>query len=192
MSMIHRRTALTGLAALMVTRPANAAPVRYLLDRETSRISFTYVLNRQTMKGKASVADADIMLDVDRPSRSKVSALIDMSNASAGIFFATEAMQGAQVLDTKRFPTIRFQSEQIEGTVNEATITGKLTIRDVTRTEKFSTQLFRQGGTQQGDRSRLSILMVGQVDRRLYGADGFPNFVGPLIGLEILTRITRA
>ena len=176
----------------MVTRPANAAPVRYLLDRETSRISFTYVLNGQTMKGKASVADADIMLDVDRPSRSKVSALIDMSNASAGIFFATEAMQGAQVLDTKRFPTIRFQSEKIEGTVNEATITSKLTIRDVTRTEKFSTQLFRQGGTQQGERSRLSILMVGQVDRRLYGADGFPNFVGPLIGLEILTRITRA
>ena len=190
--MIHRRTALTGLAAIMVTRPALAAPVRYLLDRKNSSINFTYVLNGQNMKGKASVADADILLDVDRPSRSKVSALIDMTNATAGIFFATEAMKGEQVLDTKRFPTIRFQSEKIEGTVSQATITGKLTIRDVTRTERFSTQLFRQGDTKPGDRSRLSILMNGKVDRRLYGADGFPNFVGPMIGLEILTRITRA
>ncbi|NNE87276.1 MAG: YceI family protein [Silicimonas sp.] len=190
--MITRRTTLTGLGATLITCPALAAPVRYTLDREASRINFTYVLNGNGMKGKAVVDTADILLDVDRPSRSKVSAVIDMTQANAGIFFATEAMKGAQVLDTDRFPTIRFQSEKIEGTVEKATITGNLTIRDVTRTERFSAQLFRQQGTELGDRSRLSILMTGTIDRRLYGADGFLNFVGPNIGLEILTRITRA
>ena len=137
MSMITRRTMVAALAAAFVARPALAAPVRYLLDRETSRINFTYLLNGSTMRGKAVVDTADILLDVDRPSRSKVSAVIDMTRANAGIFFATEAMKGAQVLDTDRFPTIRFQSEKIEGTVNKATMTGKLTIRDITRTEKF-------------------------------------------------------
>jgi polyisoprenoid-binding protein YceI len=183
---------MASLAAASVAGPASAAPVRYLLDRETSRINFTYRLNGNPMRGKALVDSADILLDVDRPSRSKVSAVIDMTRANAGIFFATEAMKGAQVLDTARFPTIRFQSEKIKGTVSNATMTGKLTIRDVTRTEQFSAQLFRQQGREVGDRSKLSILMTGSIDRRLYGADGFLNFVGPTIGLEILTRITRA
>lgn len=190
--MITRRTMMASLAAASVAGPASAAPVRYLLDRETSRINFTYRLNGNPMRGKALVDSADILLDVDRPSRSKVSAVIDMTRANAGIFFATEAMKGAQVLDTARFPTIRFQSEKIKGTVSNATMTGKLTIRDVTRTEQFSAQLFRQQGREVGDRSKLSILMTGSIDRRLYGADGFLNFVGPTIGLEILTRITRA
>lgn len=190
--MITRRTTMVSLAAAFVARPALAVPVRYLLDREASRINFTYLLNGSLMRGKAVVDTADILLDVDRPSRSKVSAVIDMTRANAGIFFATEAMKGAQVLDTDRFPTIRFQSEKIEGTVNKATMTGKLTIRDVTRTERLQTQLFRQQGMPVGDRSKLSILMTGSIDRRLYGADGFLNFVGPKIGLEILTRITRA
>lgn len=180
------------LGAAFVAHPSAAAAVRYDLDRANSRINFTYALNGSQMQGKAIVQSADILLDIDRPSRSKVGATIDMSKADAGIFFATDAMQGAQVLDTKRFPTVHFQSRKIEGTVNKATLTGELTIRDVTRTEKFSAQLFRQRDTQDGDRSRLSILMTGTVDRRLYKADGFPNFVGPMIGLEILARITRA
>lgn len=190
--MLTRRASLLTLAAAFVARPAQAAPVRYLLDKEASRISFTYLLNGNEMRGKATVASADILLDIDQPPRSKVSAIIDVTKANAGIFFATEAMKGAQVLDTKRFPTIRFQSTKVEGTVEKAFITGDMTIRDVTRTEVLSAQFFRQQGIKKGDRSRLSILMTGSVDRRLYGANGFLNFVGPKIGLEILTRITRA
>jgi polyisoprenoid-binding protein YceI len=190
--MITRRTMIATLAAAYVARPAAAAPVRYLLDRETSQIGFSYVLNGNSMKGSAIVDSADVLLDVERPARSKVSAVIDVTRANAGIFFATEAMKGAQVLDTDRFPTIQFQSEKIEGTVTKATMTGKLTIRDVTRTEQLTAQLFRQQGRQPGDFSKLSILMSGTIDRRAYGADGFLNFVGPQIGLDILTRITRA
>lgn len=190
--MINRRTTLATLAAAFVARPAVSAPERYALDQGNSRINFTYDLNGNEVMGKADVRTADILLDVDRPSRSKIEAVIDMTRADAGLFFATEAMKGAQVLDTERFPNIRFQSEKITGTVHKALITGKLTIRDVTRSETLSAQLFRQRDTAEGDRSRLSILMRGQVDRRLYGADGFANFVGPMIGLEILTRISRA
>ena len=190
--MITRRSSILSLAAAFVARPAVAAPVRYTLARDTSRINFTYLLNGTQMTGKASVDSAGILLDIDRPPRSKVGAVINMEEANAGIFFATEAMKGAQVLDTKRFPTVRFQSNNVAGTVEAAKITGQLTIRDVTRTEALSAQLFRQAGIEKGDRSKLSILMKAQIDRRLYGASGFPNFVGPMIGLEILTRITRA
>ncbi len=190
--MITRRTAMLTLGAAFAAHPLRSAPLRYNLDRANSRINFTYVLNGNQTRGKAVVQSADIKLDIDRPTQSAVSATIDMTQAKAGIFFATEAMKGAKVLDTDRFPTIRFQSKKIEGTVNKASLTGDLTIRDVTRTETLTAQLFRQRDTAQGDRSRLSILMTGQVDRRLYGADGYSGFVGPMIGLEILARITRA
>lgn len=190
--MLTRRTTLLTLGAALVANPAKAAPVRYNLDRAQSRINFTYMLNGSQIRGKAVVQSADIQLDVRNPTRSAVSATIDMTQADAGVFFATEAMQGAQVLDTDRFPTVTFQSKKIEGTVGEAKLTGDLTIRDVTHTETLLARLTRQKGTERGDLSRLSIFMTGQIDRRRYGADGFPNFVGPMIGLEILTRITRA
>lgn len=66
-----------------------------------------------------------------------------------------------------------------------------MTIRGVTRPIVLAAQVFRQRDTQEGDRSRLSVLLTGTVDRRDFGADGFAQFVGPEIRIEILTRLDR-
>ena len=77
-------------------------------------------MNGQSMTGRMPVRSADILLDVDTPSASKVSAEIDAAGADAGLFYATEAMKGVSVLDTAEFPTIRFRSEKIEGSARGA------------------------------------------------------------------------
>lgn len=183
-------TAVLGTAILAT--PALAEPRRYVLDRENSTVAFTYRMNGQALTGRMPVASADIMLDVDNPPNSQVSAEIDANRADAGPFYATEAMKSENVLDTTHYPLIRFRSDQVEGTVHRARVHGQLTVRDVTKPITLDTVLYRQRGTEEGDRSRLSILLTGEIDRRQFGAGGYPAIVDPVIRLQILTRITLA
>ena len=189
---MDRRFFVPLAAAALAARPVKAAALPYLLDRQTSTVAFTYLMNGQAMTGRMPVLSADILLDVDNPSASHVNAEIDAAHANAGPFYATEAMKSAGVLDTAHFPTIRFRSERIEGTARGATIRGPVTVRDVTEEIVLDAVVYRQRGTEEGDRRHLSILMTGNIDRRRFGAGGYPAIVGPTIRLQILTRITRA
>lgn len=189
---MDRRLFIAISGSVLVARPALAVARPYLLDSQNSTVAFTYQMNGQPFTGRMEVASADIILDVDNPPNSRVSADIDAASADAGPFYATEAMKSQSVLDTARFPTIRFRSERIEGTVQRATVTGPLTIRDVTERITLDAVLYRQRGTVEGDRRNLSILLTGDVDRRRFGAGGYPSIVGPMIRLQILTRIRLA
>jgi len=35
------------------------------------------------------------------------------------------------------------------------------------------------------------VLLTGSINRNDYGADGFPGYVGPMIGLRIVAQMTR-
>lgn len=189
---MDRRLFLTLACMSLAARPAGAAPRRYDLDRANSTVAFTYRMNGQPLTGRMPVASAEILLDVDRPANSRVAAEIDAAHADAGPFYATEAMKSESVLDTRRHPSIIFRSEAIDGTIHGARIRGPLTVRGVTRDITLDAQVFRQRGTVEGDRRNLSILMTGTIDRRQFGAGGYPSIVDPAIRLQILTRITLA
>lgn len=188
---MNRRQSLALAAAFLAAGPARARAERYLLDREASSVTFSYTLNGLRTLGRMPVLEADVLLDIARPERSQVEAVLDAAHAQAGLFFATEAMKGPQVLATDRFPTIRFRSEKIAKTATGADVTGPITIRDVTEIVTLAATLYRRT-EDRNDLSKISILMKGQIDRRRFGATGYPDIVGPVIGLNILTRVTRA
>ena len=189
---MKRRSLILAGAALAVTGPALAGADPYILEPETSVVGFTYTLNGQRLNGRMPIKSADISVDVDRPSNSRVLAVIDADRADAGPFYATAAMKSDAVLDTAHFPEIRFATRDIENKITNARVLGDLTIRGVTRPAELSATLFRQRGEAAGSREKLSILLTGRVDRRDYGATGYPNLVQPQITLNILTRINRA
>lgn len=188
---MYRRTILLAGLAALVARPALAREERYLLEPETSVVGFTYTLNGQRINGRMPVKSADILLDVERPSNSQVSAVIDAAAAKAGPFYATAAMKSREVLDTDEFPEIRFESREIENKTQNARVLGPLTIRGVTRDVELFASLFHQNGQPEGSLDKLSILLTGRVDRRDFGAGGYANLVTPLITLNILTRVRR-
>lgn len=179
------------LLVLLVAAPAIAAPAHYVLDGEASVVAFTYTLNGQPAEGRMPVAATEIVLDFERAANSTIAADIDVARANAGLFFATDAMKSKTVLDTAKYPIIRFRSTTVTPTTNGATLDGEITIRGVTRPIKLDARLFRQRGTDAGDRSRLSVLMTGAVSRSNFGAGGYPSIVGDEIGIKILARITR-
>lgn len=179
-------------SAVLSAENALAAPVPYTLEESKSSVGFTYQFSGKPTKGTMPVAKAVLLIDVKDITASKIDVTLNPAQARAGFLFATETMKGAKVLDTARFPTARFVARKIKGSLKGAKVTGDLTLRGVTKQVTLDAKLFRQNGTEPGDLQRLSVLLTGQVDRRQFGASGFPDFVGPQISLRILARMRRS
>ena len=179
------------LALCLITTQAPAAPEAYRLDTARSSVGFTYRLGQAETAGTMPVRAAEMWIDLGNPSASRVTVTLDASAARAGVFFATEAMRGPQVLDTARHPVITFRSTRITGTLQAARIEGRVTLRGVTRPITLDAGLYRQRGTRADDLDHLTVLLTGQIDRHDFGASGFADLVGPMIDLRIVARIER-
>lgn len=184
------RLAVLILLGLLATQ-SHADPEPYQLDTARSNVGFTYVFEGAERAGRMPVLSADMMIDLDNVPASTVTVTLDARRAKAGFVFATDAIRGPEILDTANHPTIRFQSTSISGDLRDARITGMLTVRRVTRPVTLDANLYRQRGTDPDDRDNLLVLLTGQIDRNDFGASGFPGYVGPLIRLRIVARITR-
>lgn len=175
----------------LTSPPAIAAPEAYRLDAAQSIVAFTYAFEGNPKQGRMPVKAASIVLDLDNLRRSSVDVTLDPSRARAGFIFATQTMKGPKVLYTDEFPEIRFRSTSISGTLDGATVTGNLTVRGVTRPVTLRAGLYRQAGTQLGDRSRLIVQLTGAISRAAFGADGFPGYVDDRIDLNIIAHIEK-
>ncbi len=171
---------------------AVAAPADYQLQRDQSRVGFTWFFNKDAVAGSMPVARADIALDFDRPANSSVVVSVDAAKARAGAPLANEALKGQSVLWTDRFPEITFRSRDIRRDgQGGAIMTGTLTVRGVTQPQTFTARLFRPAGQAAGDRSELTIQLTGSLSRSAFGASGYANFVGDRVDLDIQARIAR-
>ncbi|SEM34078.1 Polyisoprenoid-binding protein YceI [Roseovarius azorensis] len=179
------------LVLCLIATPPAAAPEAYRLDAESSTVGFTYDFGQGGNRGTMPVKSADIRLDLRDVGASQVDVTLDATGARAGFFFATQAMKGPEVLDTARFPEITFRSTAISGTLQAATVSGDLTVRGVTRPVTLQAGLYRLRGRDPASRDRLTVLLTGQIDRRDFGADGFANYVGDMIGLRIIAHIEK-
>ncbi|MEO0664746.1 MAG: YceI family protein [Pseudomonadota bacterium] len=179
------------LFLLLFPVTALAEPVPYRLDPENSLVGFAFDVGGDEIKGNMPVSAATIRLDLNTLSQSTATVTLDTTRAITEEAFATDAMLGPSVLDAATFPEITFEATRITGTINDGQIEGLVTIKGVTRPVTLDAQVFRQRGSTENDLSRLSVLMRGTVDRREFGADGFAQFVGPEIRIDILTRLDR-
>ena len=159
----------------LVQAPAHAAPESYRLDASRSTVSFTYDLDGAAKTGRMPVRSADLLLDLDNVSASRVLVTLDAHAARAGFILATEAMKSRQVLDTARFPDIHFRSTRIRGDLRSATVTGELTLRGVTRPVTLEARLFRQRGTQANNHNNLVVELTGDISRAAFGAKRLPE-----------------
>lgn len=175
---------------MLLAAPAFADPVPYALQADQSRVAFTWFFGSDPIKGAMPVKRADLILDFDRPEKSRVSVSVDAAHANAGNLLAQDVMTGNQVLWTDRYPEITFVSRKIRRDgQGGAIVDGDLTLRGVTRPQTFRARLFRSGNTAPGDRSRLTIRLDGSLSRSAFGADGYANLVGDEIRLDIAALI---
>jgi polyisoprenoid-binding protein YceI len=181
--------ALVGLIFLVAGTAAKASPRAYDLDTSGSVVAFQVGFGTSPIRGSMPVESADLLLDFDRVAQSRVTVTLSTQKAKASLPFAAEAMKAANVLDTARFPTMQFHSTAIRATKDGATIDGDLTLRGVTHPLRLNATIFRQQGTQAGDKTRLTLHLTGSVQRSAYGASGWPDMVGDTVDIDIRARI---
>jgi len=190
--MTHVFRTLALILGLFAALPALAAPARYTLDADRSSVRFFWDVNGAPSRGAMNVAAADLVLDLAQVARSRVDVDLDVASATARLPFAQQAIRGPELLHATRHPLARFKSTRVRRAGNGALIDGLLTLRGTTLPLTLQAEIYRQQGTQAGDRSALTIRLTGVISRAAFGATGFPNLVGDEVRLDILARIDRA
>jgi polyisoprenoid-binding protein YceI len=196
--MFQRRHALMMLASsCSLPTTALAAPTRYQLDLAQSHVGFKFKLNGVAQSGSMPVERANITIDPQNLSASRIDVTVAAARARTGLIFITQAMTGAEVLNTAQFPTIRFVSRRIilgaSGRISDgARIGGELTVRGVTKLVTLQAALYRPSGSAPDDLNQLDVVLNGGLNRHDFGASGFPGLVADTVVLDIRARINAA
>ncbi|MCF1708846.1 YceI family protein [Tabrizicola sp. J26] len=193
MTIINFRSVALGLAAACtLSSAALAAPVRYSLDSSSSKVGFETMFGADAITGTMPVTRADLTIDFERLTASKVAVALDVTNAEASFPFAAQAMKGPKVLDAGTYPLITFVSTAVRPKdASKAQIDGDITIRGVTRPITFEANIWRQQGSESGDLSNLTIRLTGAINRSDFGAVGWSDMVADKVSLDILARISK-
>lgn len=196
MMRLTRRSLVSGMLVLPFARPTLATPLPYALEEQDTLIEFTFGLAGSAQTGTMPIQTANVMVDTGSLQNSKVDVVLNVAKARTRLPFARGPMLSPSVLYAKRFPSIRFVSTAVslgpDGRISDgATITGDLTVRDVTSPITLEAALYRQRGAAKDDLGQLSIHLTGSLDRNRFGATGYADLVDPMVGLNIRTKIHR-
>lgn len=128
-----KRIALfAALAAVSIA--AHAAPVTYTIDNSHTYPHFTYNhlgFSNQTHRFDKTTGTVTL----DRKAKTgSVDVVIDATSVNTGYALFNEHIQAADFFDTTVYPTITFKSTGMKFKGDQpASVTGKLTIKDVTK-----------------------------------------------------------
>ena len=183
------------LLAVLLCAPSKtlAEAISYKIDHTNSTLGFVYYVGSNPVKGSFPVFDADINIDFDSVSQSSLSVLLDTQSASAGLFLATEAMLGEDVLHADQFPQVTFTSTSFRlGPHPTVIVSGDLTIRDVTKPMEFTAKLLVKDKEQLELKENLIVGLETEFSRSAFGASGFPDMVADTMKLDAKIAIVKA
>ena len=174
------------------TRPEQATTTTWTIDPQHSQVEFEVdhmmfarVRGRfEELEGTISLAPEE---DVEN---SRVEAVIDASSIDTGQEERDEHLRSADFLAVEAHPELRFESRDVRQEEDGSlTLTGDLTIRDVTREVELEVTRLG-GGTDPWGNERIGFRGTTAIDRRDFGLTWNQALEagGVLVGHEI--RIT--
>lgn len=189
--MKRARLSLMVLVLMLLPVLLAAAPQAYRIDPAGTEIGFRYTLGGVQSSGTIPLQAAAISIDFARLENSRIAVTLNAAQARTVLPLAESALKGASMLDTARFPTIRFESDRVRGAGAGAQVTGRLTVRDQTLPVTLSARFFRLEDRAPEDLTTLVILLEGRVSRGAFGASGFADLVADPVDLRIRATIDR-
>lgn len=178
---------------LALSAAAGAAPIRYAVDTEQSVVELEFTAGRrdQEFVSRMRISDFDVVLDFENVTRSRVAVTIDVDSARSTNPIADRALRSQEVLWVERYPEAFFTTRRVTTDGQEIIVDGDITIRGVTRPVTFRGQIYRQQGTQAGDRDRMAIHLGGLVNRTDFGAQGWLGHVSNDVRMRMITRLVQ-
>ncbi|SDH03444.1 Polyisoprenoid-binding protein YceI [Sinosporangium album] len=147
-------------------------PGVWRIDPSRSRVFFRMRhFTLRWVRGSFSRFGGEISVSEDIP-RSTATGLIDMASLDTGDAARDEFLRSENFFDVGTFPHMVYTSRRISGGGRELTVDGELTLRRSTAPIRLKVRWRGDGkagpGTN-GDRPRLFLAAVGQVDRESLG-----------------------
>jgi polyisoprenoid-binding protein YceI len=154
---------------LLVAGIAHADSVEWKLDPSHTSIGFTVPhLVVSSVDGRFKEASAVVKLDDADLTKSDVSVTINAASVDTGDAKRDEHLRSPDFFDAKKFPTLTFKSTKISKAGKGYTLTGNLTIRDVTKPVTLDAIVSAPVKTPWGNQARAATL-TGKVKRGDFG-----------------------
>ncbi|WP_067739027.1 YceI family protein [Novosphingobium naphthalenivorans] len=192
---MRRRTGIvSAILSIVLMAAAPPGPWRYRIDPEASGVNarvaflglssktaqFPAVMGRLSLPDAATTAPTSaIALDVT----------LDARRLQAGDALTLKRLKGEDFFDVAHYPTVTFSGETLRMTAGQtAEITGKLTVRGVTRPETLHVTFSEPPAETLGSRP-IQLTGTMRIDRRAYGMTAWSLVVGRKVDITIRTRM---
>jgi polyisoprenoid-binding protein YceI len=141
----------------------------YTLDPTHSRLGFsTRHAMVTTVRGSFKEFSGEAVVDTENPAASKVNVTIKAASVDTGVADRDGHLQSADFFDVENYPEITFVSTDVARDGDEWTITGDLTIKDVTQPISIE---FEENGSARDPFGNLRIGFEGKavLNRKDFG-----------------------
>ncbi len=183
------KRSLALLALLGLVASAQAATETYNIDPVHSSVAFTARHVFTKVPGSFTTFSGTIVVDRDNLEHSSVEALIEVGSVTTSSEKRDTHLKTPDFFDAVKFPSITFKSTAWKKTGESSfDVTGKLTIKDVTKEVVLKVNLLGFGPGMQG--AYVSGWEAATTLNRLdYGVAG-PAWLGKAVGDEIPVSIS--
>ena len=171
--------------------PGKADPSRvtagtYKADSAHTQILFSVNhLGFNVYHGIFGDASGTLTLDPANPSAAKVDIEIPMSGIATTSAKLTEHLKGADFFDAAKFPTGKFQSTSVQASGTDATITGNLTLKGVTKPVTLKTKFTGAGKGPMNQQETVAFEASTTIKRSDFGISYGIPFVPDEVPLQI-------
>jgi polyisoprenoid-binding protein YceI len=156
---------------------------RYAIDTSGSTVRFRtrHLFGLAPVRGTFAIRTGTV--DVAEPlTDSRISVEIAAGSFHTGNSQRDRSVQSAQFLDAGRYPVMTFVAQRIEG----AEVTGRLTVRDVTRPVRLSIE---PSAVTQGE---FTAAVTMRIDRTDFGVTASRGLAGRYLDMTMEIRCVRS
>jgi polyisoprenoid-binding protein YceI len=133
----------------------------YTIDASHSHVGFSARHAMvTTVRGAFKDVEGTAVIDTATPARSQVELTIQVASVDTGSADRDGHLQSADFFDAATYPTITFRSTDVERDGTDWTVTGDLTIKDVTRPVTIA---FEETGSAQDPFGNTRVGFEGEV-----------------------------
>jgi polyisoprenoid-binding protein YceI len=161
------------------------------VDKAHTQVSFSIRhLGVSFIRGDFKVADADLQIDEANPANSKLTASIDVGTLDTREPGRDGHLKTSDFFDVERYPFMTFQSKRVSSNNGKLTVTGDLTIKDVTREVELRGENAGPVSDPISGKRKMGFELKGEINRSDWGINwNVPMTAG---GFMLSDRLTLA
>jgi polyisoprenoid-binding protein YceI len=177
-------------ALLLAAGSATAAPVRYDLDPNHTRIDFSWThFGFSHPMGRFDRFDGDFRFDPADPTKSSVTVTIPIDSIDTGVAKLDAHLKTDEFFDVAKYPTATFKSTQVERSGEHGLkVTGDLTLHGVTKPVVLDVTVNKVGRHPMAGRDAAGFDASATIKRSDFGISNYVPNVSDEIRLSISTE----